>query len=133
MWGKGMTDIQTIIEEYIKEMEGKFPNLSLTIEEVCDGGVLIIDSAGKLYHLSSDSYSSCYDRWSGVCTNKEVIAIVYSTDDEDGYIDETLVEDIWNIQPHECGILKLKYNLDPEDVYVPEFAKRIYNGGGNDN
>ena len=38
------------------------------------------------------------------------------------------VEDIYNIQPHEYGLLKLKYGLTKEELFIPTIVKDYIKG-----
>ncbi len=76
----------------------------------------------KRYLIGLDFYE--VDQRAGVRVAKGCYTVFYSGQFEDEIeYDDGLVGDFLNIEPHEYGLLKLKYGVDKEDLYIPSFAR----------
>ncbi len=130
-----MTDIQVeVVEEYIKEMESSFPHMCLEClpdiytEINAQEFEFLDNNSGKIYMLFVDEEGVCQtytsnDEGSGIHLDEENELTLYDTDCELIPVEDINVGDICDIQPYEYGILRLKYGLAPEDLYIPKFAK----------
>lgn len=107
---------------FVKEMKELFGGEYDILEVTTDRVILIETTTKKEYDIDRHRYTS--NIWgAGVCVEDGMWTVMATVGGEEVDLDTYTSIDLFNIKPHEYGMLKLKYGLDKEDLYIPSFAR----------